>query len=686
MRNITLFCLSFLLLPLFPHAQESLSDRKKKAKEYFYNARYQDAFTILQQAQKNNLEDRETKFLMAVSLYLINRLPEAEAMFKEQINQKGFFPESLLYLGRIAHDQTEYLKASEYYRAYLKTLPAEDPNRQLVRDAVRTCSNGIQWQFRQQLAIVENLGKGVNTPYDEFAPVISPSSNDRLYFSSSRPGCYGGLRNRNGIPDETYGRYFYDIFHVRFQGGQWKDPGNQGYLTNSAKHEVILDFSPDGHSMYYFRGNNLQQGQIFVDTFSGSAESLTSEIFFGPADAIAGISAPHFVNDTLLIFPSKRNGGFGGLDLYKSVLYKGKWSTPENLGQDINSPYDETTPFLARDGKTLYFSSNNPKWTTGGFDVLKSVYNAATFRWSSPYNLGIPVNSSEDETHFRLTKDGYTAYFSSSRRDGIGERDIYAAYFFDFLPEMSVNSDNQRLSASAQDMIPKGNSTTFLSRLEPIFFDNPQDAIAPNYLRQLEELAIYLVRNPTEELLLTGYSQIEQTISDRLFSGVKAADRIAAFLIGKGVPSSAIRIRGAVSTKMNIALLGVDCRLISPGSASVEYPSTIEISPAQGSKQLIYRLQIADTDSIYKGSLLAQIELPIVEMRKMPNSKFSYFVGQYSSFAEAITARARFGGTEATKIKIRPFLKERLLSDEALKPFTTEFPDLLNYLNFSANK
>ena len=683
MRTIILFCLSFLLLPLALHAQENLSERKKKAKEYFYNARYQDAFTILQQAQRNNLEDRETKFLMAVSLYLINRLQEAEAMFKEQINQKGFFPESLLYLGKIAHDQNEYLKASEYYRAYLKTLPAEDPNRPLVRDAVRTCSNGIQWQFRPPLAIVENLGKGVNTPYDEFAPVISPTSNDRLYFSSTRPGCYGGLRNRNGIPDETYGRYFSDIFSVRFQSGEWKDPTNLGYLTNSAKHEIILDFSPNGQSMYYFRGNNLQQGQIFVDTFSASAQNLTSEIFFGPADAIAGISAPHFVNDTLLIFPSKRPGGFGGLDLYKSFYYKGKWSVPENLGQHINTPYDETTPFMARDGKTLYFSSNNPQWTSGGFDILKSVYNPTTFRWSSPYNLGLPVNSSEDETHFRLAKDGYTAYFASSRRDGMGERDIYAAYFFDFLPEMSLPLEYPRLSASAQEMIPKGTAPSNLSKFEPIFFDGIQDALSQNHLRQLEELAQFLLRNPAQELLLTGYSQVEQTISERLFSGIHAADKISEFLINKGVPSSAIRVRGAISTKMDIALFGVDGRLIAPGSPAIEYGTPIGKSTAQ--QQLVYRLQIASTDSIYRGPLLAQLESPVVELHKTPKREYTYFVGQYTSFAEAITARARFGAGEAAKIKIQPFLKERLLPDEALNQFVTEFPDLANYIRFSAN-
>jgi tetratricopeptide (TPR) repeat protein len=689
MRTIILFCLPFLLLPLSSQAQENLSERKKKAKEYFYNARYLDAYNILQQAQKNNLEDRETKFLMAVSLYLINRLPEAEAMFQEQVNQKNYFPEAWLYLGRIYHDQNDYLKASEYYKTYLKTLPADDPNRQLVRDAVRSCSNGIQLQFRPPLAIVENLGKDVNTPYDEFGPITSPTNNERLYFSSSRNTCYGGLRNKNGIPDETFGRYYSDIFYARFQNSQWKDPVNLGYLTNSAKHEVVLDFSPNGQSMYYFRGNTFSQGQIFVDTFSASTQNLTAEIFFGPADAVAGVSAPHFVNDTLVIFPSKRPGGFGGLDLYRSVFYQGKWSTPVNLGQDINSPYDETSAFLARDGKSLYFSTNNPRWSIGGFDVLKSVFNPATSRWSSPYNLGLPVNSAEDETHFRLAKDGYTAYFASSRRDGMGERDIYAAYFFDFLPEMSFTANAPQFSAAPSEVTPKGNTKpASLTKIEPIFFDHNEDPIPANHLKQLEEIADFLIRNPSEELLLTGYAQVEQAISARLFNGANAAARVATFLIDKGVPASSIRIRGAISTDMDIALQGVDCRIISKGGQMLEYAAPIGKTSKniQSVTQLVYRLQIANMDGIYKGPLLAQIESPIVEIVNLPKPAYTYFVGHYTTFADALAARNRFGGSEASKIQVRPFIKERLLTNQALQAFTGEFPDLVNYLNFSANK
>jgi hypothetical protein len=165
---------------------------------------------------------------------------------------------------------------------------------------------------------------------------------------------------------------------------------------------------------------------------------MASDIFYGPVDALAGISSPHFVSDKIIIFPSQRPGGYGGLDLYKTEFSNGQWSVPQNLGPTINSPYDETTPFMARDGKSLYFSTNNTELSMGGFDVVKTVFNTYAGNWTRPFNLGMPINSAGDETHFRLSRDGYSAYFASSRKDGMGERDLFAAYFFDYLPEMGA--------------------------------------------------------------------------------------------------------------------------------------------------------------------------------------------------------------------------------------------------------
>ena len=438
-----LLLLLFFSFGLFGAAigQGSLAEKKRHAKELFLSAHYQEAYYLLQSSGDSRQADAETNFLMALCLYQLNQLDAAENILLNLIRTKSGYTESWLYLARIYHDRHEFLKATEYYKAYLKVLSPNAPNRSAVREAIRRCSNGIQWQYRKPLAIVENLGSEVNTAFDEFGPIVSPTSNERLYFSSARPGCSGGPRNSNGQPDELYGRYTCDIFFTQLQNGRWKSPSGISYLVNTPKHEIVFGFGKNGSVMYYFKGTNFSQGQIFIDSFRmGTTNILSSDILYSPIDPISGISAPFFVSDTVVIFPSQRPGGYGGLDLYRSVFSQGYWSAPQNLGPEINSPYDDTTPFMARDGKSLYYSTNNPEHSLGGFDVVKTVFNPYTERWTTPVNLGLPINSAGDETHFYLSKDGYTAFFASSRKDGYGERDLYAAYFLDFLPEMGQSN------------------------------------------------------------------------------------------------------------------------------------------------------------------------------------------------------------------------------------------------------
>ena len=680
----------FSLFLLFPgvliRAQETLVDKKRQAKEFFIHAHFQDAYNVLQTAQKNHLEDKESNFLMAISLYHLNRLNEAEAILLNLISDRSPYAETWLYLGRIFHDRNEFLKATEYYKAFLKTLSSDDPNRNVIRDEIRRCSNGLQWQFRAPMAIVENLGPQVNTPYDEFGPLTSPNATDRLYFSSARPGCSGGQRNRYGAQDDIFGRFTCDIFSAQLVSGQWKNPTGMSYLINTPKHEIALDFAPSGRAMYYFKGSQFSDGQIFVDTFrAGGNNVLSTDPLLSPIDAVAGMSAPHFVSDTLILFPSSRPGGYGGLDLYRTVYKNGRWTAPQNLGPEVNSAFDETTPFLARDGRSLYYSTNNPNLSIGGFDILKSVFNSNAGKWSTSANLGVPINSSRDETHFRLSRDGYTAFFASSRKDGLGERDLYAAYFFDFLPEMSALAEVKKAepASTAFSSVRGGNSPTLI--IQPLFFDKEEEALSPNTATQLDLVAQMLLQSPKSQLVLTGYSQVELAVSSRLFSGIKAAKVIADYLLKRGVSPTSLRVRGALSPDMETALKGVDLRFIAtPDSKEPEpsYGSSIgstQVTSFYG--KLTYRLLIAESNVIYRGALLAQLENPIIELKSLPAGNYLYLAGNFNTYAEAKAARAKFGPSAGFDVRVIPFAKERWLKKEDAPFYTTPYPDLVNFLN-----
>ena len=133
-------------------------------------------------------------------------------------------------------------------------------------------------------------------------------------------------------------------------------------------------------------------------------------------------------NGQAIYFSSNRPGGFGGFDLYVSRMSGSDWQQPENLGPLINSPYDEITPFVLADEKTLYFSSNGHN-TMGGMDVFISILNKNK-RWAPPQNMAPPINTPYNEVYYVQQANQKNAYFSSDRElpESIGQQDLISVF------------------------------------------------------------------------------------------------------------------------------------------------------------------------------------------------------------------------------------------------------------------
>jgi tetratricopeptide (TPR) repeat protein len=437
LRKSIILTVFFCTAAFFGYSQDS---RKLiRAKEFYKYGKYEAANSLLESDRQLRLVNVEAELIIGLCKYHLNQLDEAEVIFQKLVQlPKSGFREPLLYLARIYHARHQFKEASRYYKSYLKSLPANHEHRPMVRASLQRCANGLELKFREALAFVENLGPQINTPYDDFGAVQSPINNYRLYFSSDRSGSIGGMRNATGRIDNLLGSHRCDIyFSNQDQNGNWQAVQALDYLINSPEHEVIYGFDEAGKVLYYYKGDKLEGGQIFVDTFQRDHRRLNTDLLISPIDATANITIPYFLDARTVVFASRRPGGYGGYDLYQSSYFGGRWSTPQNLGPEINTAYDEVSPYLAPDRRSLYFSSNHPDRSLGGFDIFKSVYIPQRKQWSIPFNLGLGLNSAGDDTHFRLAKDGYTAYLTSNRKDGFGQRDIYVAYFYDFLPEIN---------------------------------------------------------------------------------------------------------------------------------------------------------------------------------------------------------------------------------------------------------
>jgi outer membrane protein OmpA-like peptidoglycan-associated protein len=132
-----------------------------------------------------------------------------------------------------------------------------------------------------------------------------------------------------------------------------------------------------------------------------------------------------------LYFVSNREGGKGKKDLWVSYnINEDTWSEPQNLGETINTIYDEEAPFIHADGKTLFFSSDG-HLGLGKKDIVITQQNVDS-TWKTPVNAGYPLNSKDDESHIIINAQGTKGYFASNREGGIGGLDLY---------EFTINND-----------------------------------------------------------------------------------------------------------------------------------------------------------------------------------------------------------------------------------------------------
>ena len=190
------------------------------------------------------------------------------------------------------------------------------------------------------------------------------------------------------------------------------------------KNEATVAVSADERRVYIFKDTE-GNGDIFYSDFTSNRFQKVKHLDNENINSDAW--EPHITvtpDGQQMYFSSNREGGFGGRDIYRMVkLPNGEWSEPMNLGPEINGPWDEDSPFIAVDNKTLYFASNGEK-SMGGFDIFISVRDENN-NWSNPINLGTPLNSTGDDLYYTTTMDGLTGYLTSFRKDGVGEKDIY---------------------------------------------------------------------------------------------------------------------------------------------------------------------------------------------------------------------------------------------------------------------
>ncbi len=430
--NNSLLLLLFLA-PIISFGQKKENPKKilSKAREAVRVEEYRQALPHLRMLDSLDPNNHEVHYLYGIVYLKIDKREKAlENLRKAGVGTEKFDNVNF-YMARAYHLNHEFDSAVIFYEKHIAE-DGREPSEEETRFLITQAKVGSEFHKNPQDVKVFNMGNVINTPFPEFAPVIS-ADETRLIFTSRRPGNFGG------IDDET-NQQFEDIYIVeKDDNGEWSKPKNMGSMINTESHDASIGLSPDGDELYIYRSNNTNgrlSGDIYYSVFSKGDWTAPKRMQDGINSKGWEPHASITADEQTFFFTSDReeDGTKGGRDIFiVKRLPDLTWAKPLNMTA-INTEFDEDSPFIHPDGKTLYFSSNGDK-SMGGFDIFISELDEANGEWSEPKNMGYPINTAGDDIYFVWSADKTRGYFSSSRGDSNGETDLYMVSF----PEKKVN-------------------------------------------------------------------------------------------------------------------------------------------------------------------------------------------------------------------------------------------------------
>lgn len=413
MKNILLvFCFCFFLTHV--NAQQSTVKKAQasfnQAQLYLNDNNYAQAIIALKEAVAADATFQNAFLQLAEINRRIKSYEEAKLNYQKAINL-GAGSDSPLYfgLGESQLNTGEYESALKNLNLFIEKYTGSDRSfSDKAKKYVKDCEFSIIAMKTPQKYNPINLGPKINSVHRDYFPAIT-ADNETLIF------------NRNIDGNE-------DFFISKKRNNEWDTPVPLSSNINTKEYnEGAQSLSPDGQYLFFTgcnRPDGLGRCDIYVSQRAGNNWGKPFNLG-RPVNSEYWESQPAISPDgNTLYFVSNRPGGFGGYDIWKSMLdMDGNWSQPVNLGPEINTPYDEHTPFIHADGKTLYFSSDG--WPGfGNKDIFMSRMDDSG-KWSTPLNLGFPINTFNEETGLIVSPDGKDAYFSSDLKGGYGDMDIY---------------------------------------------------------------------------------------------------------------------------------------------------------------------------------------------------------------------------------------------------------------------
>ena len=420
-----LIVILFLFGSIASNAQKYYTDNKKanaqydKAIKYWLQGKTAQAIKSFEKTLEIEPRFIEANFMLG-DIYADRKdIAKAKQCYLNGVlTDSSYYTKGWYWLANIEMSDTNYRLAKEYYSIFLR-LDTENIDLQPL------AQKGIKEADFRQSAMANpvpfsptNMGTMINTMFDEYLPALT-ADEQTIIITRKEPRKATTTAN---TPEE-------EDFYIatKDNDGKWTMAQRVDEPLNSNDNEGAQCISQDG--------------RFIVFTICGEGGMGSCDLYWSkrvgnrwskPRNLGAAVnsrywdSQPSFsIDGKTLYFTSNRPGGKGGKDIWKTTLKaNGQWGKAVNMGDSINTPQDETCPFIHYDDQTLYFASNG-HIGMGGFDIFYSrKLNDTT--WTMPTNIGYPINTSGEEMNLIVGAGGKMAIFSSDKLEGYGGQDLYS--------------------------------------------------------------------------------------------------------------------------------------------------------------------------------------------------------------------------------------------------------------------
>jgi outer membrane protein OmpA-like peptidoglycan-associated protein/tetratricopeptide (TPR) repeat protein len=328
--------------------------------------------------------------------------------FLKVIDLNPYYNRSIyIKIGEDEISLAKYEAAQRHLEHYISYPNSNTPANPLALKLLKDCKFSIEAIAHPVPFKPVNMGPQINTADDEYHPVATADEATLIF-----------TRQINHNED----LYKSDKVDNKWQTATYLSD----HINTPQYNEAALSISQDGKILFFTGCNRPDgRGRCHIYNPQKKANDWSKPFDLSPPVNTRGWEAQPSISadGRTLYYVSNRKGGYGGYDIWKSTLTDKGWGDPENMGPNINTAYDEQSPFIHPDDSTFYFCSDG--WPgLGGKDLFVSRLSKDG-KWQKPENLGYPINSSGDENGLTLTANGTYAFFASNHLEGYGGYDIY---------------------------------------------------------------------------------------------------------------------------------------------------------------------------------------------------------------------------------------------------------------------